>query len=134
MVIAHAAALGGGPGIVVLAGTGSSILGVDGAGRRVKVGGWGPLYGNEGSAQRISGQALAAAARAYDGRGPSTALIDAFVRTLGLSDFRDSLSFIYGPEARDVASLCQAAMSAQLRETLLHVRSLRMPQVNWRTV
>ncbi len=108
-VIAHAAALGGDPGIVVLAGTGSSILGVDGSGRRVKVGGWGPVYGNEGSAQRISGQALTAAARAYDGRGRSTALVDAFVRALGLSDFRDSLSFIYGPEARDVASLCQAA-------------------------
>jgi glucosamine kinase len=109
MVIAHAAALGGGPGIVMVAGTGSSILGVDGSGRRVKVGGWGPVYGNEGSAQKISERALRAAARAYDGRGPSTALLDALVRALGLSDFRDSLSFIYGPHARDVASLCQAA-------------------------
>jgi N-acetylglucosamine kinase-like BadF-type ATPase len=106
-VIAHTAALGGGPGIIVIAGTGSSILGVDGSGRRAKVGGWGPVYGNEASAQWISRRALEAAARAYDGRGPATALVDAFVRTFGISDFRDSLSWIYRPPARDIASLCR---------------------------
>ena len=107
MVIAHAAALGTGPGIVVLAGTGSSILGVDASGRRVKVGGWGPAYGNEGGAQKISERALTAAARAYDGRGPSTALLRVLMEALDVSDFRDSISLMYGPEARDVASLCQ---------------------------
>ncbi|HEY6989165.1 MAG TPA: BadF/BadG/BcrA/BcrD ATPase family protein [Bryobacteraceae bacterium] len=105
--IAHAAALGGGPGIVVLAGTGSSILGVDASGRRVKVGGWGPLYGNEGSAQKISERALTAAACAYDGRGPSTALLESLREALDLSDFRSSISFLYGPDARNVASLCE---------------------------
>ncbi len=107
MEIAHAAALGGGPGIVVLAGTGSSILGVDASGRRVKVGGWGPLYGNEGSAQKISERALTAAARAYDGREPSTALLESLTKALDLSDFRNSISFLYGPDARNIASLCE---------------------------
>lgn len=107
MVIAHAAALGGGPGIVVVAGTGSSILGVDASGRRVKVGGWGPAYGNEGGAQKISERALTAAARAYDGRGPSTTLLRVLMEALDISDFRDSISLMYGPEARDVSSLCQ---------------------------
>ena len=107
MEIAHAAALGGGPGIVVLAGTGSSILGVDASGRRAKVGGWGPLYGNEGSARKISERALTAAARAYDGRGPSTALLESLTETLDLSDFRNSISFLYGPDARNIASLCE---------------------------
>ncbi|HZQ55886.1 MAG TPA: BadF/BadG/BcrA/BcrD ATPase family protein [Bryobacteraceae bacterium] len=108
MVIAHAAALGMRPGIVVLAGTGSATFGVDAGGRCVKVGGWGPVYGDEGSAQRISQQAMAAAARAYDGRGPATALLAALTKDLGLSDFRESISVIYGPQARDVASLCRA--------------------------
>ena len=107
MEIAHAAALGGWPGVVVLAGTGSSILGVDTSGRRVKVGGWGPLYGNEGSAQKISERALTAAARAYDGRGPSTALLESLTEALGLPDFRNSISLLYGPEAKDTASLCE---------------------------
>ena len=85
MVIAHAAALGMQPGVVVVAGTGSVILGIDDAGRRVRVGGWGPLYGNEGSAQHITAAALRAAAHAYDGRGPSTALVDALAQALSLS-------------------------------------------------
>lgn len=105
-VIAHTAAFGGGPGIVAIAGTGSSVLGVDASGRCAKVGGWGPVYGNEASAQWISHRALQAAARAYDGRGPSTMLLDAFLQTLRISNFRDSLSWIYGPRAEDIPSLC----------------------------
>ena len=67
----------------------------------------GTRYGNEASAQWISHRALQAAARAYDGRGPSTSLLDAFLQTLGISDFRDSLSWIYGPQPRDIPSLCR---------------------------
>ena len=106
MVIAHAGALALAPGIVVLAGTGSAILGIDASGRRVKVGGWGPIYGDEGSALRISQRALTAAARAYDGRGPATALLPAIVEVLGVSDFRDSISVLYGPRTHSVAALC----------------------------
>ncbi|HYN26644.1 MAG TPA: BadF/BadG/BcrA/BcrD ATPase family protein, partial [Pyrinomonadaceae bacterium] len=47
MVIAHAGALGGRPGVLALAGTGSCILGIGPSGERVKVGGWGPVYGDE---------------------------------------------------------------------------------------
>jgi N-acetylglucosamine kinase-like BadF-type ATPase len=107
MVIAHAAALGMKPGIVMIAGTGSAIFGTDARGRSVKVGGWGPVYGDEGSARRISEEAMRAAARAYDGRGPATALLEALTQDLGLSDFRESISVIYGPQPRDVASLCR---------------------------
>ena len=60
MVIAHAGALGSLPGVVTLSGTGSVTLGIDCAGRRVKVGGWGPIYGDEGSAYRIGEMALRA--------------------------------------------------------------------------
>jgi glucosamine kinase len=43
-------ALGGRPGLLVLAGTGSIVLGRDGRGRLVRAGGLGPLLGDEGSA------------------------------------------------------------------------------------
>lgn len=109
MVIAHAAALAMQPGIVAIAGTGSVVLGIDGNGGRARVGGWGPLYGDEGSAQYIAAGGLRAAARAYDGRGPSTALVEAFTRVLGLSDFRQTISRLYGPDAGNVASLCPVA-------------------------
>lgn len=109
VVIAHAAALGMRPGIVAVAGTGSIILGIDEVGCRVRVGGWGPLYGDEGSAQYIAAAALRAAAHAYDGRGPSTALVDALTHALGLSDFRNTISILYGPNAKSIASLCPVA-------------------------
>jgi N-acetylglucosamine kinase-like BadF-type ATPase len=106
MVIAHAAALGMQPGIVVIAGTGSVILGIDDTGCRVRVGGWGPLYGDEGSAQHITAAALRAAARAHDGRGPATALLEALTQALGLPDFRSTISILYGPNAKNIAALC----------------------------
>lgn len=96
VVIAHLAALGGGPGVVALAGTGSNILGIGSDGTRVKVGGWGPLYGNQGSAHEIARQALVAAARAYDGLGPRTTLVRAILQRFGLREFRDTLHAIYG--------------------------------------
>jgi N-acetylglucosamine kinase-like BadF-type ATPase len=43
-------ALGGRPGLLVLAGTGSIVLGRDGRGRLARAGGLGPLLGDEGSA------------------------------------------------------------------------------------
>jgi N-acetylglucosamine kinase len=96
MVIAHLAALGGDPGVVALAGTGSNILGVAPDGTRLKAGGWGPLYGNEGSAYQIAREALVAAARAYDGRGPATALLGAIVGRLKVRNFRETPDAIYG--------------------------------------
>ena len=72
MVIAHAGALAGEPGVLALAGTGSSVLGIGQDGNRIKVGGWGPVFGDEGSAYRIGQAALRGAARDYDGRGPNT--------------------------------------------------------------
>ncbi len=114
MVIAHAGALALAPGIVVLAGTGSAILGIDTSGRRVKVGGWGPIYGDEGSALRISQRALTAAARAYDGRGPDTALLPEITKALGVSDFRNSISVIYGHRTHTVAALCPVVYQSML--------------------
>src|SRR3990170_4028059 len=47
---AHLGALGGRPGLLVLAGTGSIVLGRGARGRWVRAGGLGPLFGDGGSA------------------------------------------------------------------------------------
>jgi N-acetylglucosamine kinase-like BadF-type ATPase len=58
-VIAHAGALAGASGIVVLAGTGSVALGCDPPGSPfVRAGGWGFFFGDEGSARWIARTAL----------------------------------------------------------------------------
>lgn len=111
MMIAHSGALAGRPGILALAGTGSSILGIGTEGERVKIGGWGPVYGDEGSAYWIAQQSLVMAARAYDGRGLKTALVGAILEALGLKDFKETVSRIYvaGMETREIAALSRVA-------------------------
>ena len=48
--IAHAGAFGGKPGVIVIAGTGSVAYALAGDGRTKTCGGWGYLFGDEGSA------------------------------------------------------------------------------------
>ncbi len=64
--IAHAGALAGRPGVVVIAGTGSVVYTRDRGGAGLTLGGWGFLFGDEGSAFRIASDALAAMMRAED--------------------------------------------------------------------
>jgi N-acetylglucosamine kinase-like BadF-type ATPase len=111
MVIAHAGALAGEPGVLALAGTGSCILGIDAGGKRIKVGGWGPVFGDEGSAYRIGQTALRAAARSADGRGEKTDLTEAILNAFGINDFQKTIELVYlnGLQPREIAALSRAA-------------------------
>ncbi|MGC9529332.1 MAG: BadF/BadG/BcrA/BcrD ATPase family protein [Candidatus Bipolaricaulaceae bacterium] len=66
----------GQPGVLVYAGTGTNTHGVNDAGERVRVGGWGYLIDDEGGGYDIGRQALKWAFRALDGRGRPTVLCD----------------------------------------------------------
>lgn len=72
---ARLAAFAGGPGIAVVAGTGSTALGEDAAGRQARAGGHGFLLGDEGGGWWIGREAVRAALRARDGLDPATALV-----------------------------------------------------------
>jgi N-acetylglucosamine kinase-like BadF-type ATPase len=74
--IALAGALPTRPAIVVIAGTGSVAYGEDGAGTSVRVGGWGYLFGDAGSAFVVARDALALA-MSEDDRGVSSPLGEA---------------------------------------------------------
>ena len=73
---ALAGAFAGGPGVVVIAGTGSGAAGRDAAGRTARVGGHGFLLGDEGGGYWIGREAVRAALRGADGTGPPTALTE----------------------------------------------------------
>jgi N-acetylglucosamine kinase-like BadF-type ATPase len=64
--IALAGAVATRPAVVVIAGTGSVAYGEDEAGRAVRVGGWGLLFGEPGSAFAVARDGLAVAMRADD--------------------------------------------------------------------
>lgn len=66
-VAAHEGALGGEPGIVAVAGTGSVVLGLDARRGSIRTGGWGYLFGDEGSAFALGRAAVALAMRREDG-------------------------------------------------------------------
>jgi glucosamine kinase len=69
MVIALEAAFGGGPGVVVIAGTGSIAFGANAEAQIARAGGWGFAVSDEGSGYWIGCAAVAAAMRAHDAGG-----------------------------------------------------------------
>jgi glucosamine kinase len=64
--IALEAAFAGGPGILVIAGTGSNVIGRAPGGTFHSAGGWGPILGDEGGGYWIGLEAIRAALRAQD--------------------------------------------------------------------
>ena len=97
--IALEAGLGDGPGIVIVAGTGSAALGRSPDGRQVRAGGDGPWVGDEGSAFDIGRRGIAAVARARDALGPATTLADSIPAALQCPDWSALLERIAaGPD------------------------------------
>ncbi|MCC7389379.1 MAG: hypothetical protein IT431_11485 [Phycisphaerales bacterium] len=94
--IAQAGAFGGGPGMVLIAGTGSCCYGRAADGREWRAGGWGGRLDDGGSATALGLAAVRAAIRAGDGRGPATVLGERVPRTLGVGDLRGVLRVVEG--------------------------------------
>ena len=103
-------------GIVLIAGTGSICYGADGAGRVVRTGGWGGLFGDEGSGFAIGRAALQAVAQSSDGRRAPTVLIDHVLEHLGLHEPDELIPWAYGlpPERQKsaVAALAPVVFAA----------------------
>jgi len=89
MQIAMAAAFGAGPGIIVIAGTGSIAYGRDAQGRTARAGGWGFAISDEGSAHWIGRTAASTLLRAIDRQvGPELAKINNELSAEALPLFR----------------------------------------------
>lgn len=84
VALAARAAFPQGGGVLLLSGTGSMAVATGPAGT-VRVGGWGDLFSDEGSAFWIGRAALARAARERDGREDDTRLADALEQRLGIT-------------------------------------------------
>ncbi len=105
----------GGPGVVLIAGTGAIAYGRSADGAEARAGGWGPLLGDEGSGYAIARQGLAAVVRELDGRGPKTAIRELLFRSeRGIHTLEELLAKIYRSEggAGDVAAYFPIVLSA----------------------
>lgn len=69
--IASIGAIGIDPGVLLIAGTGSIVIGRDASRSMFRVGGWGPYFGDEGSGFWIGREAVRAALRSMDAQSPS---------------------------------------------------------------
>jgi len=90
-----AGSLCGEDGISVVAGTGSIAYGEFG-GRRARVGGWGELFSDEGSAYWIAREGLALFSRMSDGRAPRAPLYELLRARLNLAHDLDLCAHVYG--------------------------------------
>nr|XP_004243623.1 N-acetyl-D-glucosamine kinase [Solanum lycopersicum] len=93
-------------GCVLIAGTGTIAYGFTEDGRDARAAGAGPVLGDWGSGYGIAAQALTAAVRAYDGRGPYTALTPSILRKLDLSSPDELIGWTYSdPSWARIAAL-----------------------------
>jgi len=87
--VALEAAAGAGPGVVLIAGTGSAAYGRNAAGETARAGGYGPWIGDAGSAYEIGRKAVEAVARVRDQAAPVTLLSDMIPAALKCATWDD---------------------------------------------
>lgn len=83
-IIAHRAAFGTSPGVLVISGTGSIAFGRNQSGATARAGGWGPNVSDEGSAFWVGREAVTSALRAYDA-GSSNGLLPVIAQSWKVS-------------------------------------------------
>lgn len=131
-------AFGDGPGVLLIAGTGSSAFGRGPAGSSARCGGWGPVIGDEGGGAWIGRRALSVVSAAADGREPETALTGAVLTAAEVSDATELIRWAADATPGKLATLAPVVISVAdagdlransivsmaIEELALHVRAL----------
>jgi glucosamine kinase len=131
-------AFGDGPGILVIAGTGSVGFGRGPTGAFARCGGWGPAFGDEGSGAWIGRRALSIVAAATDGREPETSLTGAILTAAQVNHVEELIGWAAHATPATLATLAPVVMSVAdsgdlranallslaVEELALHVRTL----------
>jgi N-acetylglucosamine kinase-like BadF-type ATPase len=110
--VALEVAVGDGPGVVLIAGTGSIALGRNSNGEHARAGGYGVWIGDPGSAHDIGRSAVAAACHARDFSGPATTLGELVMSATKCRDWDDVIQKIAAGPAAIFTSLVPAVMQA----------------------
>lgn len=82
-------------GVLVLSGTGSFVYGETADGRRLHIGGNGPLIGDEGSAYHIATLGIRAAFRSRCAASRRTSLAEAIPRAMGVANLHEVFHLLY---------------------------------------
>ena len=131
-------AFGDGPGVLLIAGTGSVAFGRSPDGTFARCGGWGPIVGDEGSGAWIGRRAINVVVASSDGREPETALTNALLTAAEIDDVREFIPWAaqatpakfatLAPSVLSVAAAgdlrANAVVSIAVEELVVHVRTL----------
>lgn len=135
--IALEGAFSGGHGSLLIAGTGSMMIGKDKNNNIHRVGGFGKFIGDEGSGSTLGRRGLNQIAKEFDGRGDKTLLTEILKQDFRITDSSELITEVYRNNF-DVASFApkviEAAQSGdrvaknilneESDELLLHVKSI----------
>jgi glucosamine kinase len=131
-------AFGDGPGVLLIAGTGSVAFGRGPTGTVARCGGWGPGIGDEGSGAWIGRRALSVVSAAADGREPETALTGAVLTAAQVNEVSELIAWAASATPAMLGTLAPAVMSEAeagdlranallslaVEELMLHIRAL----------
>jgi len=120
-LVATRGTLGDGPGLALIAGTGSITYGVKGN-VFIRVGGWGHRLGDEGSGFWIGKLGLMHVLRSLDGRESASGLTRTILEKLGLQSADDVVHWIYSSSAsvEQVAALAPFILSLAMSDATAH--------------
>jgi len=131
--IASIGAIGIDPGVLLIAGTGSIVIGREKDRTMFRVGGWGPYFGDEGSGFWIGREAIRAALRSIDSQAP-TEFTGRVAAKLGLKSVSEVVAAWAGGRlgVPDIAGLFPEVIAMYpvepakriLTEAAAHLRSL----------
>lgn len=114
VAVAFEGALGGTDGVLVLAGTGSMAWARGPLGTH-RVGGWGDVFGDEGSAHWIGREALGRISHNLDGRRDNSRFAAAMLDRMG-TNAADLMRWVYGLENQRAGIAGLAAMVSSLAQ------------------
>jgi glucosamine kinase len=136
--IALSDAFGNGPGVMLIAGTGSIAYGRGPSRVLARCGGWGPAFGDEGSGAWIGRKSLGIVASAADGREPETALTGAILTAAQVNEVTELIPWGIAATPKELAALApvvfnvasagdaraNALVGLAVEELVLHIRAL----------
>lgn len=111
--IALEAAFASGPGIALIAGTGSIAIAKNEDGKIFRLGGWGRVLGDEGSGYSIALNAIKAAIKAHEGRGDRTALLNLVIEHFECESLEE-LIYKIKLENAEIASFAPKVLKAAM--------------------
>ena len=121
--VAFEDAFGTGPGVLVIAGTGSIVYGRNAHTKTARAGGWGHAISDEGSGYWIGAEAIRAALRARD-RGDDSKLLRELMQAIAAADVDDFIVRVNATPTPDFAALVPAVLAASDRGDVLATKVL----------